>query len=972
MPMHTHSITPKSVAIIFLLLIVLLMFGSCGAHRRSAFSVSERQAADSMVRAAKGIASLDSLLGEVRKRGDKLGEMAVLRGKGKWLRNESRFSEALGVHADGLKVAEQEADTLEWVQALNNLGTDYRRMGILDMAQRYHYAAWMMAKECTDTSFVGRKNRVVSLNGLANVYMTAGNLERADSVLRLALAGEAELGSLTGQAINCANIGSIFEQRGQMDSAQVYYRKSMALNTAEGNMLGVALCHTYFGDLYRQRKDYVRALDEYAKAHAIMKDSRDEWHTLNAVIALARIYELMGNGEMAMNYLTDALRMARGIGSTEHLAEVYRLYYEVYKKRGDYRSALSCHERAVELGDSLMDMDKLNRMQNTTLDMEHREQEQRMDEAQSRLQREQTVRRVGSAVFVVVVLLMGGFIGMLFHARRVRMKSHMALKRLNEVRETFFTHITHEFRTPLTVILGLSHDLQQTDVTSSKIQDMGRTIERQGRCMLRLINQLLDISKIKSETGSPDWRHGDVVAYVQMIVESYAVYASRLSIGLEFISREKRMETDFVPDYLHKVIGNLLSNALKFTASGGTVSVNLRSEADRLCLEVTDTGCGIPESDLPHIFEEFYQADHVAGRMGTGIGLALVHQIVQTLGGSISADSVVGRGTTFRVVLPMRKEKTAPVLGKEVDRADNAYPCFVPDEGLDMEGVSEPSSEEACIAEASRVLVVEDNADIAAFIGKRLAGRYGVEYAPDGKRGLEKAREWMPDIIITDLMMPGLDGLELCRRLRGDELTCHIPIIVVTAKASDQERIEGLKAGADAYLAKPFHSEELTTRVDKLLEQRAMLRARWSKEIDRNNATRQKATEGNPQVGQMCELDRHFLNRLTDCVYLLLNGHKTVDVESVASKLCMSYGQLNRKLTALTGHTPAQYIQRIKVRKAQRMLLAHPELDFNSIAEQCGFSDYSNFVRAFRKVLDVTPTQFVRGEYGHGDDGRQS
>lgn len=407
MPMHTHSARPKSAVIIFLLLLVLLMFGSCCTHRRSAFSESERQAADSMVRAAKGIASLDSLLGEVRKRGDKLGEMAVLREKGKWLRNGSRFSEALGVHADGLKVAEQEADTLEWVQALNNLGTDYRRMGILDMAQRYHYAAWMMAKECTDTSFVGRKNRVVSLNGLANVYMTAGNLERADSVLRLALAGEAELGSLTGQAINCANIGSIFEQRGQMDSAQVYYRKSMALNTEEGNMLGVALCHTYFGDLYRQRKDYVRALDEYAKAHAIMKDSRDEWHTLNAVIALARIYELMGNGGMAMNYLTEALRMARSIGSTEHLAEVYRLYYEVYKKRGDYRSALSCHERAVELGDSLMDMDKLNRMQNTTLDMEHREQEQRMDEARSRLQREQTVRRVGSAVFVVVVLLMG-------------------------------------------------------------------------------------------------------------------------------------------------------------------------------------------------------------------------------------------------------------------------------------------------------------------------------------------------------------------------------------------------------------------------------------------------------------------------------------------------------------------------------------------------------------------------------------
>ena len=184
----------------------------------------------------------------------------------------------------------------------------------------------------------------------------------------------------------------------------------------------------------------------------------------------------------------------------------------------------------------------------------------------------------------------------------------------------------------------------------------------------------------------------------------------------------------------------------------------------------------------------------------------------------------------------------------------------------------------------------------------------------------------------------------------------------MTAKATDTERIEGLKAGADAYLVKPFNTDELTTRVEKLLEQRATLRARLAKELSRENASQAEPKTEKTAAELMSEPDRRFLNKLTDCVYLMLNGHQTVDVDAVASKLCMSYGQLNRKLTALTGYTPAQYIQRIKVQKAQRMLLAHPELDFNSIAERCGFSDYSNFVRAFRKVLDLTPTQFVRQE----------
>lgn len=212
-------------------------------------------------------------------------------------------------------------------------------------------------------------------------------------------------------------------------------------------------------------------------------------------------------------------------------------------------------------------------------------------------------------------------------------------------------------------------------------------------------------------------------------------------------------------------------------------------------------------------------------------------------------------------------------------------------------------------------------------------------------------------------MMPVMDGLTLCRNIRNNDVTSHIPIIVITAKVTEEERIEGLKAGADAYLTKPFNSDELKTRVDKLLEQRAILSQKYAKELDTlidqdGNQTEQTADSKT----NISEIDRRFLTKVTDCVYVMLNNQKSVDVNTVAERVCMTYGQFNRKLTMLTGYTPAQYIQRIKIKKAQRLLLSRPELCFNDISEQCGFSDYSNFVRAFKNICGITPTQYVRKE----------
>lgn len=533
-----------------------------------------------------------------------LGSIVAYRAMGKELRNDSRFDEALKVHSEGLKQAETLGDTLEIVQALNNIGTVYRRMGLLDMAQDYHYRAFAISKESADTSFTAKKNRVVSLNGLGNIYLTLGNYARADSALRLALAGERELNSALGQAINYANIGSIFSHREQLDSAWRYYRQSMGLNLQAGNTLGVALCHIYFGELHEKEHDYEKAISEYDKAYQQLQSSQDEWHAMNPLIALAGIYTQMGNDTKAQEYLDKALHAARAINSHEHLAEVYNLYYKLYKRKGNYSAALTAHEKAAAMEDSVVDMEKLNRIQNAGLLIERNIQARAMNEVNTNLKNEQSARFTNTIVFIIIIIILIGTLVVFYFVQRIHRRNHLALKSLAEMRESFFTNITHEFRTPLTVILGLSRDLPNK--SPDELKQNVYAIEQQGNNLLTLINQLLDISKIKSKMGNPDWRNGNITTYVSMLVDTYRNYACSKNIDLQLFVKEP-VTMDFVPDYINKVFNNLLSNAFKFTPEYGKIIVTMWREGSNLLIEVSDTGEGMDKETANKVFNPFYQ-----------------------------------------------------------------------------------------------------------------------------------------------------------------------------------------------------------------------------------------------------------------------------------------------------------------------------------------------------------------------------
>ena len=927
---HKHLFSSALSA--FILFSFLL--ASCEREKTS-FSPEERKETESTVRSTHGIDSLSLLQKRMEKEGNKLGSVIALREWGKALRNESRFDEALRVHNEGLQQAEGIGDTLEWVQALNNIGTDFRRLGMLDAAQEYHYNAWKMSEECTDTSFTAKKNRAVSLNGLGNIYMTLGNYTRADSVLRMALHGEQELHSLVGQAINYANLGYIFEHRGQTDSAWVYYRRSMVLNTEAGSDLGISLCHTYFGSLYEKAHQYDKATAEYETARKMMEASKDEWHSLNSLIALAGIYHITGNAEREMEYLGIAKQVAENIKSPEHLEKIYTLYYKHHKQTGDCHSALAFHEMATMMRDSVLDMEKVNHIQNISLKIERNRQTRQMSEARHRLEQERTMRYIGFAVSGLALLVLTGLLSMALYTNRLRRRNHQALKRMSALRENFFTNITHEFRTPLTMILALSHDLQSLDI--AEVEDKARTIEQQGKELLTLINQLLDISKVKSAVGDADWQNGNIMAYLSMIVESYREYARSRNIDLQFFAKET-VNMDFVPDYVNKVMNNLLSNAFKFTPEYGKVSVAVWREGESLFADVTDTGCSMDKETLCHVFDPFYQGEGDAKHIGTGVGLALVKQIIDTVKGTITVESEEGKGTTFHICVPIYNE-----AGKQIAAAPVINTPLLPE------------SETALVDSGSsksrfQLLVIEDNHNVAAYIGSQFADRYAVSYADNGKDGLEKALELVPDLIITDLMMPGLDGQEVCRQVRANEITDHIPIIVITAKITEEERIKGLEAGADVYLTKPFNVDELHTRVEKLLDRYLRLRDKFSKNTDTH---KDKNT-------QLTDAERRFLTKAVDFIYQLMD-RRQLDVNTLAEKLCMSPRQFHRKLVTITGESPSSYMLKIKMKRACHLLETNPEMTIEEVADRCGFRHTPNFYSAFKRMYGITPMDYRRG-----------
>ena len=516
------------------------------------------------------------------------------------------------------------------------------------------------------------------------------------------------------------------------------------------------------------------------------------------------------------------------------------------------------------------------------------------------------------------------------------------LKEVNQLKNSLYDNITHEFRTPLTVILGMTDSLENElqANTNPPIHKAIEMIRRNGKSLLSLVNEMLDLSKLESGTMELNLVQTDVIPFVKYLSESFHSLAEAKQINLTVYSEINVLEMDFDANKMASIISNLLSNAIKFTSANGKIIVHLNKieikEGDIFSIKVQDNGLGLSEDDMMHLFDRFYQADNQSLRYkeGTGIGLSLVKEFVELMNGTISVESTLGKGSTFTVQLPV--SNTAE---KKVDPKINVVPSL-------KKATHFPRAISTDIEENSALplaLIIEDNEDVAHYLKTCLKGKYKTIHAINGNIGVEMAYEKIPDIIISDVMMPGKDGFEVCDVLKSDVRTDHIPIVLLTAKVTTEDRLIGLSHGADAYLAKPFNERELFIRLDQLV----LLRKKLVDKIQKDGLTDFLDKRAESPESKFLQKVIQFVN---DDI-----GNSAFGSSDLADKLHLSESQIYRKLKAITDKSTAVFIRSIRLQKAKGMIQTSDKT-ISEIAYETGFNDPSWFSRAFKEEFGAAPS----------------
>lgn len=805
-----------------------------------------------------------------------------------------KFQDALNYMQKCYMSSIQSGDLEMQSSDLNNMAAIAQSLRKSDLAKSY------IDKAIEIETTLGRDNVLAIRYGTASeIYLSLGELETAEKFARDAYDLDVKGGRDGKAAIRLSQLANVLIAKGDKQQAIQILTQAEAPLEASGNNLSLGIVENQLGSLYLERGENTQAANHFKKAYAASKNS--------------------GN----LRFLQDALTgLANSLKDT-NLPEAY-----------DYL------KMSAEIADSIYRLNSKNEI--AEIEQKYIESET-LRESESRAYES----KIQNYILLIVLSISIFAISLLFFIIRNKNRKQLMLKSLASMRSNFFTNITHEFRTPLTVIMGLCNNLSRSDSTDEVVKATADAITMQSKDLLDLVNQLLDISKVQSEIGTPDWHHGNVVSYMHMIAEKYVQTASQKGVDLLFSPSENVVNMDFIPQYMNKILHNLISNSLKFTHKGDKIIISTNVADGKLVLRFADTGLGIDHAKLSHIFEPYYQGDNNL-ETGTGIGLSLVSQMVKAMDGEISVKSLKGKGTMFTILLPLEHVGEVKALGEETRLDSNSIEVALTEKPADADTdtgtISDDDASPKPIA-----LIVEDHTRLASYIGGQLS-QYNVHYARNGREGLAKTKELIPDVIVTDLMMPVMDGMSMIQEIKADITVNHIPILVITAKADESEKIRALNAGVDAYLVKPFNQGELEARISQLIKQRQMLCERYQLALNADN------TEND----DMSAADRQFISNVVGVVYSMISKEESTDLEAVANKVNMTGRSFSRKLQALTGDAPMLYINKIKVSKAKTMLDSDPKISLSDVAYQCGFDSLSYFSRTFKQIEGINPTSYRR------------
>ena len=536
-------------------------------------------------------------------------------------------------------------------------------------------------------------------------------------------------------------------------------------------------------------------------------------------------------------------------------------------------------------------------------------------------------------LFSIILLLLIGI--MVYIYRTILMKRRIE-EEANKAKLQFFTNISHELRTPLTLIADPVNYIIHDDNLNSQQRSMLQIVQRNVLVLTQLVSEILDFRKVQN--GKMELRLSDfnLAESMKQWIKLFSVSAQKKHIAISMDAPDTIMlRAD--QDKIERICYNLLSNALKYTSEGGEITLTAKEENGRVMISVADNGCGISSDELPYIFDRFYQAKN-AGR-GTGIGLAIVKAFTELHHGEVSATSIEGKGSTFTIHIPVRQkgEVTNQPTEKIEQLVEPSSAEEVPNQARHIDELIQPYQ-----TDKPEVLIIDDNIDIRTYLRSVLSEKYNVSEAADGKAGLELARKIVPDIVLSDIMMPVMDGLAFCQQLKTDKAISHIPVILLTARSLDEQRAEGYEHGADAYLSKPFSLRLLLSRIDNLIESRKKLNQTWSKGVE------------DDEIGNISnEIDKSFLKQLRKIIQENL-ANSDLSVEQIGDEIGLSRVQLYRKVKALTGYSPVEMLRKARLTRA-RHLLRTTEKTVSEVAYAVGFSTPSYFSKCYKDEFGESP-----------------
>lgn len=876
---------------------------------------------------------------EAKQFGYKKGLIRSLIGQGKTYRSISEWDKAIPPLKQALEILQLgEGDSSMLATCYNHLGNIYSDQHQFEEALNYY-------QKCIELLDDNDRTKAIATLNIGLIHFRLQNFEQAleyyDRSLQVAEQMEERL-----IIAHCYHkMGMVKRNQEDYEDARRYYGLAIDQFKLINDRSMVALLYSNIGNIHFDHQQYRRAIDQYELSLAIQEEINDQVSQCYTLIGLGVAYGYLDEKQKAEAYLLRARNLSSTIGVDLIQRDAAMRLSEFYANNNNFRKAYDFQVELKQLDDSIFNETKANQIAELEAKFQNEQKSKEINllNAENRITQLELEKQTNFRNYLIIVALIILILAIaIYKQSQTRARANKKLKELDQLKSQFFTNISHEFRTPLTLIKSPLEQML-SEKGDSEGKDKLELAHRNTLKLLGLINEILDLSKLDAGKLKLQVSKGDINQFASNVIASFGSYADQRKVKFEYHLDSNSKPVPFDAQTLHKVYTNLLSNAFKFTPEGGQVRVHTEMDNEYFRFSVSDTGSGIPAESLSSIFKRFHQleSNKKQGSEGSGIGLALVKELTELHHGSIDVESTMGKGSTFTVTIP---------VSERIYHGIETIPSGLAPDDISTESADtgkENSVRHAIEEDGSKpiVLVVEDHAELRAHIGDTLRDDYQVIEAIDGEDGLNKAVEAIPDLIITDLMMPNKDGIELSKGVRADVRTDHIPMILLTARADQDSKLEGLRTGVDDYLTKPFETEELKIRVQNLIAQRNRLRERFSSTI--------KLAPANVSI---VPPDEVFIKK---AMAIVEENMANVDftVEQFQREIGMSRMQLHRKLKALTNHSTSGFIRMLRLQHAAELLTVNG-IQVAEAAYRSGFSSLSYFTQCFKEKFGVNPSKY--------------